>query len=138
MLNENDGDYMKKHLVFVYGTLQKDGSNDHFLEHATYIEQRCYVEGQLYDTGWGYPALVLDKESWVIGELYEISTSELEQLDELEDFVENRADNLYDRISVTVHTTNSKVEAFVYMMRIKKSHFVSILENDWIKYIHNH
>ncbi|MBN3554488.1 gamma-glutamylcyclotransferase [Fictibacillus nanhaiensis] len=126
---------MKKHLVFVYGTLRKDGSNAHFLQHVIYIEHRCYAEGQLYDTGWGYPALILEKDKWVTGELYEVTTEELKQLDELEDFVENRADNLYDRISAKVHTTNGKEEAFVYVMRIKESHFVPLVENDWIRYL---
>ncbi|MED1864927.1 gamma-glutamylcyclotransferase [Fictibacillus nanhaiensis] len=126
---------MKNHLVFVYGTLRKGGSNTSLLKHAKYIEHRCYTEGQLYDTGLGYPALVPEKDKWVTGELYEVSTSELEQLDELEDFVENRADNLYERNLAMVHTTNGIEEAFVYVMRIKKSHFILIVENDWITYL---
>ncbi len=130
-----EGEFMKKHLVFVYGTLRKGGSNAHFLQNAKCIEHGCYTEGQLYDTGLGYPALVPEKDKWVTGELYEVSTRELEQLDELEDFVENRADNLYDRVRVKVNTTNIIEEAFVYVMRIKKSHYVSIVENDWLKYL---
>lgn len=126
---------MKKQLVFVYGTLRKEGSNAHYLQNAKYIEHRCYAEGQLYDTGWGYPALILEKDKWVTGELYEVTTEELKQLDELEDFVENRAGNLYDRITVMIHTASGKEEAIMYVMRNKKNHFISIVENDWIRYL---
>ena len=126
---------MKKQLLFVYGTLRKEGSNAHYLQNAKYIEHSCYAEGQLYDTGWGYPALILEKDKWVTGELYEVTTEELKQIDELEDYVENRADNLYDRITVMIHTTSGKEEAIMYVMINKKKHFESIIENDWIKYL---
>ncbi|MGM0806187.1 MAG: gamma-glutamylcyclotransferase family protein [Bacillota bacterium] len=127
---------MKKQLVFVYGTLRKEGSNAHYLQNATYIEHRCYAEGQLYDTGCGYPALVLEKNKWVTGELYEVTTEELKRLDELEDFVENRADNLYDRIVVKIKTSVGDIEAIMYVMNAITNDFISIEENDWIKYLH--
>jgi gamma-glutamylcyclotransferase (GGCT)/AIG2-like uncharacterized protein YtfP len=131
-LYEKEGEFMK---LFVYGTLRKEGSNAHYLQNAKYIEHSCYAEGQLYDTGCGYPALILEKDKWVTGELYEVTKEELKQIDELEDFVENRADNLYDRITVRIHTTSGKEEAIMYVMRNKKNHFISIVENDWIKYL---
>ncbi|MBH0170017.1 gamma-glutamylcyclotransferase family protein [Fictibacillus sp. 18YEL24] len=127
---------MKKQLVFVYGTLRKEGSNAHYLQNATYIEHRCYAEGQLYDTGCGYPALVLEKNKWVTGELYEVTTEELKRLDELEDFVENRADNLYDRIVVKIKTSVGDIEAIMYVMNAITNDFISIEDNDWIKYLH--
>ncbi|MGA4720969.1 gamma-glutamylcyclotransferase family protein [Fictibacillus nanhaiensis] len=127
---------MKKQLVFVYGTLRKEGSNAHYLLNAKYIEHSCYAEGQLYDTGCGYPALVLEKDKWVTGELYEVTTEELKRLDELEDFIENRANNLYDRIVARIKTSAGDIEALVYVMNTKANHFISIEDNDWIKYLH--
>ena len=126
---------MKKQLVFVYGTLRKEGSNAHFLKNATYIEHRCYAEGQLYDTGLGYPALILEEDKWVTGELYEVTKEELKRLDELEDFVENRANNLYDRIVAKIKTSVGDKEALMYVMNTKANDFISIEENDWIKYL---
>ncbi|MDM5317473.1 gamma-glutamylcyclotransferase family protein [Fictibacillus sp. b24] len=125
---------MAKHLVFVYGTLRKGGSNDHFLNKAVYIEEKCFAEGQLYDTGFGYPALVVESGKWVTGELYKVTSDDLKRLDRLEDFEENGTNNLYDRIIATIRTTVGEIEALLYIMKKKEKHFLPIPENDWLKY----
>lgn len=126
---------MAKHLVFVYGTLRKGGSNDHYLQKAVCVEEKCFTEGQLYDTGWGYPALVIESGKWVTGELYEVTPHELKGLDQLEDFEENRTNNLYNRIVATIRTTARETEALLYIMKKKEKHFLPIEENDWLLYL---
>ncbi|MFG6496430.1 gamma-glutamylcyclotransferase [Fictibacillus sp. UD] len=126
---------MEKHLVFVYGTLRKGGSNDHYLEKAVCVEEKCYTEGQLYDTGWGYPALVVESGKWVTGELYEITHDELKHLDRLEDYEESGTNNLYDRIVAKIRTPDGELEALLYIMKKKEKHFLPIPENDWLKYL---
>src|SRR5882762_9539596 len=76
---------MNKHLVFVYGTLRRDGAgalsirfpNSQFVADAK-------VSGSLYDLG-AYPGLLLNESSsWVIGEVYEVDDQTLNELDDFE------------------------------------------------------
>lgn len=126
---------MEKLLVFVYGTLRKGGSNDHYLNKAVCVEKKCFTEGQLYDTGSGYPALIVEGGKWVTGELYEVTPDELTQLDRLEDYEENGSNNLYDRIIAKIRTSEGEIDALVYIMKEKEKHFLTITENDWLKYL---
>jgi gamma-glutamylcyclotransferase (GGCT)/AIG2-like uncharacterized protein YtfP len=129
---------MNKHLVFVYGTLRKGESNDHYLNQANCIEKNCFIEGTLFDTNWGYPALLQTRGKVpVAGELYEVTEEELKELDLLEDYMENGNNNLYDRIIATIQTSNGEREAIVYVMNEAKEHFIPIKENDWVLYRKN-
>jgi gamma-glutamylcyclotransferase (GGCT)/AIG2-like uncharacterized protein YtfP len=124
---------MKNYLVFVYGTLRKGEKYAHYLEKAECIELNCTINGQLYDTGWGYPALIEEKgEQLVNGELYRVSAEQLKSLDRLEDYEENGTSNLYERIITTVSTESGEQEAIVYVMKVKRDHFTKIENNDWI------
>jgi len=76
---------MKKHLVFVYGTLRRGGAramsirfpNSKFIADAK-------VSGSLYDLG-AYPGLLLNESnSLVIGEVYEVDDETLNKLDDFE------------------------------------------------------
>lgn len=126
---------MKDHLVFVYGTLRKGEKYAYFLNGAECLELNCTIEGQLYDTGSGYPALLEEKgELPVIGELYKITSAQLKELDKLEGYEENGKDNLYKRIMTKVKTKNEITEAIVYVMPERKDHFVFITDNDWVNY----
>ncbi|MEM1173419.1 MAG: gamma-glutamylcyclotransferase family protein [Pseudomonadota bacterium] len=50
--------------LFVYGTLQPGGPNEHVLSHVNGTWQPASVAGRLAQQGWGadlgYPALILD------------------------------------------------------------------------------
>lgn len=116
------------HYVFVYGTLRKGESNDHFLTGATCITDFCWTKGELYDTGRGYPALKDHPSAKVIGELYEVTDVEIELLDELEGYIEGAENNLYERQKKTVYSSFDAQEVFVY---IGNSH---LFENSqWIE-----
>jgi gamma-glutamylcyclotransferase (GGCT)/AIG2-like uncharacterized protein YtfP len=124
---------MNHHLVFVYGTLKKGEKYSYYLNKAECLDENCTIEGQLYDTGWGYPALVCESsEIPVKGELYRVTAEQLIELDKLEDYEENGTNNLYERITAKVETENGQQEAIVYVMTSIKDHFKRIEGNDWM------
>lgn len=72
-------------LVFVYGTLRDGEPNHSLLASARYIGVvRTAPRYTLVDMG-SYPALVAGGLSQVVGELYELDTGTLEEVDEYED-----------------------------------------------------
>ncbi|WP_379969337.1 gamma-glutamylcyclotransferase [Ectobacillus sp. sgz5001026] len=101
--------------MFVYGTLRKGEENHHFLLGAKLISQQCWIYGEMYDTGFGYPAIVEHPFQKVYGELYTITNEQLKLIDELEDYVEGRKDNLYERMTKKVYTDNGSCESLVYV-----------------------
>lgn len=124
--------------VFVYGTLRRHEDNAHYLQKAERLAEQCWTAGRLYDTGVGYPALVPSEKEWVYGELYRVSRWELALLDELEDyFGPGRSDNLYERVTRTVHTDRGTVKAYVYMWARGKDGLNGwIRSGDWKVYRH--
>ncbi|MDT8860654.1 gamma-glutamylcyclotransferase [Alkalihalobacillus sp. MEB130] len=126
----------KKHRVFVYGTLRKGGANDHYLNGATCICERCWVYGALHDTSFGYPVLKETEQRRIIGELYEVSNEQLAQLDVLEDFIATRESNEYERVVRTVFTEKSESEAFFYIAGKRLEQVDRLIkENDWLAYL---
>lgn len=102
--------------LFVYGTLREGGCNGFYLNGSISIFKQCWIDGSLYDTGNGYPALVKDKSAnHVFGELYDVTAAQLKKVDQLEGYVEKDPDNLYERAYVTViNDKGEKDEAFTY------------------------
>ena len=85
-----------RHLVFVYGTLKRGGSNHHFLAGQRFLGRARTAPGfTLYSLG-EYPGLVerADDRDGVAGELWEVDSSALRRLDQLEGV----AEGLYARI----------------------------------------
>ena len=119
------------HKVFVYGTLLKGERNAHFLKNATCIAERCWTLGKLYDTGYGYPAIKCSDEDRVYGELYEVSDSELIELDRLEDYKKGDKDNLYNRVVQPVKTGEGITSAYVYIAARKDLLNRRITSGDW-------
>ncbi len=76
---------MKKHLIFVYGSLRSGGAgamSARFPDAKFVADAR--VSGTLYDLG-PYPGLLVnDSNSAVIGEVYEVDDELLKALDEFE------------------------------------------------------
>jgi len=72
--------------IFVYGTLKRGRSNHHWLAGQRFIAQaRTKPIYRLYDMG-GYPGMIRDAKGVAIeGEIWEVDTSGLARLDELED-----------------------------------------------------
>lgn len=71
--------------IVCYGTLMTGECNHHYCRHAVSIK-RCTFKGTLYDTGLGYPAVQLNGESDVCGELIEVPAADWTDIDVLEDY----------------------------------------------------
>jgi gamma-glutamylcyclotransferase (GGCT)/AIG2-like uncharacterized protein YtfP len=122
-------------LLFVYGTLRKEGTNHHFLESANLIEPLCWVFGQMFDTGLGYPVIKEGSERKVVGELYEITESELQKVDQLEDYSPHNETNEYVRLIGQVFTANKCYEAYFYVAGDQLQNCQNLVEeDDWISH----
>ncbi|MBW0148974.1 gamma-glutamylcyclotransferase family protein [Marinobacter arenosus] len=74
-----------KHLVAVYGTLKRGGSNSQWLRGATYLGEDSLPGLTLYDLG-PYPGAVVRASKGVLVEVYAIDDRTLADLDILEDY----------------------------------------------------
>lgn len=123
-------------LVFVYGTLRRFQSNSHLLDDAVLVASQCWTRGQLFDSSYGYPYMVQSDSGRVYGELYQIDSSQLKKLDELEDYKGPGQDNLYDRVQQTINTDNGTKQAFVYVLaNSRQIEKISLINGgDWSVY----
>lgn len=101
--------------VFVYGTLRQHESNHSLLKNARCVSRQCWTNGILYDTGFGYPALLTSANNRVYGEVYEVSDQQLKSLDVLEGYEGKGKENLYERTTQVVHTDFDTIKAYVYV-----------------------
>lgn len=124
----------KGHLVFAYGTLRKHQYYHGLLEGSERLAEQCWTAGRLYDTGYGYPALVEDDEGRVYGEVYRVTDEVLARLDELEGYFGPGRKNEYDRVIHTVHGDKGTWKAYVYVYGRLQKHMPEIAEGDWSVY----
>jgi gamma-glutamylcyclotransferase (GGCT)/AIG2-like uncharacterized protein YtfP len=118
------------HLVFVYGTLRRDGAramsirfpNSKFVADAK-------VSGSLYDLG-EYPGLILcESNSLVIGEVYEVDDEVLNELDDFE------ASSHYWRKQAEVSLGAQRTLCWTYEPNLESySPRTLITSGDWIEY----
>ena len=118
-------------LVFVYGTLRQNESNHAFMDGAELVSEQAYIYGQLWDTGLGYPAVVLSQQSRVYGELYCVNTEQLQQLDVLEGYYGPEGPNDYERVKQTVYTPVQIYIAYVYIYDQPPVGGVCLQSGDW-------
>lgn len=106
--------------VFIYGSLQPGGPNEHVLANVCGCWEAAVVKGRLVNAGWGaslgYPGLVLDDcEQEVHGQV--LTSSELgtkwAELDQLEG-------DEYVRTKLSAILGNGdKVSAYAYVLKEK-------------------
>lgn len=120
--------------VFVYGTLRKNEGNHGLLKNALLIAEQAWIYGELFDTGLGYPAMKRSDQKKVYGELYEVDEAILSVLDRLEDYEENREDNLYDRIKTQIYMDKGEFSAYVYIAKQEGLCKEPIPHGDWKLY----
>lgn len=118
-------DAARPHLVFVYGTLKRGGSNHALLAGQTLAGPARLAAGHaLYSLG-EYPGLVADPASRdrVTGEIWAVDAAALARLDELEGL----AEGLYARVpavldewpdALTADARFAAVEVYVYLRDI--------------------
>ena len=94
---------------------------------STFIDE-ARVHGRLYDFG-DYPGLLLESDSLVVGEVYEIDEEILNGLDEIE------TESHYLRKQVDLSVGGSRVTSWVYVFDPEfYSRRVLIESGDWIEY----
>ena len=103
---------------FVYGTLQKGMYNQNFLPEETVISRRdASIKGSLFWVKNGnYPALLLEGDTVVKGEIVEVKDEFLKE-------VLKRCDNLeghpciYERKVVTIEIDGQKEQCYTYIFK---------------------
>lgn len=83
---ESDSSRPARHLLFVYGTLKRGGSNHGWMEGQTFLGEAITAPGvTLYSLG-DYPGLVVEPadRDGVSGELWAVDDAALARLDEFE------------------------------------------------------
>jgi gamma-glutamylcyclotransferase (GGCT)/AIG2-like uncharacterized protein YtfP len=121
---------MSKHLVFVYGTLRRNGAHPMSIRfpRSKFIAD-AKVTGSLYDLG-AYPGLLLNEaNSLVTGEVYEVEDETLNELDAFE------ASSNYRRKQVEISLGAHRRACWIYE---PDPEFYSprtlITSGDWIEY----
>lgn len=105
--------------LFVYGSLQPGGSNEHILADIKGEWKPGFVKGKLLKKGWGsaigYPGLILDEtEGKVSG--YVFSS---EALSDKWDYLDMFEGEEYERKVTTVYLNDGEqVKAYVYVVRM--------------------
>ncbi|MBX0356299.1 gamma-glutamylcyclotransferase [Halobacillus sp. Nhm2S1] len=124
--------------VFVYGSLCKNLENHHYMKKATCLSEQAFVKGRLYSGHSYYPLLMKGEQDVTYGELYDIPSSLLEELDELEGYSEEIEEPYFVREVCEVFTPHGVTEAFVYYWP-RKAQGVMVHNNDWKvhRYIQN-
>jgi gamma-glutamylcyclotransferase (GGCT)/AIG2-like uncharacterized protein YtfP/cation transport regulator ChaC len=117
--------------VFVYGTLRQNEPNHDFMEGAELVSEPASLSGQLWDTRFGYPAVVLYQQSTVYGELYRITAELLQRLDVLEGYYGPEGPNHYERVEQTVFNADKSYSAYIYISPESPAHGVCLKSGDW-------
>lgn len=106
--------------LFIYGSLQPGGTNEHVLAPLEGKWEPATIKGRLVEEGWGaalgYPGLVLDSDGELVaGQLFTSPalTDIWQELDEFEG-------DQYARVTAPVSLENgTRVDAFVYVLQDK-------------------
>lgn len=96
------------------------------------MARQSWVYGQLYDTGYGFPAMIQGYSERVYGELYEITDDVLGHIDVLEGYEGPNQNNHYDRIEQTVYTDQGQHLAYTYVYSYEQTSLLEkIILGDW-------
>lgn len=112
------------HRVFVYGTLRGGGSN-HFRMAGGLFLMRATVKGRLFRIDW-YPGLVLGGGGTTLGEVFEVTTEILRELDEFEG-------SEYRRVLTDVSHGEMTIRAWVWEWLGPVDEARHIASGDWLE-----
>ena len=99
---------MKNNYVFTYGTLLKGERNHHLINDDDFVSEGMIKNYKMFNLGT-YPGIE-SGDGIVLGELYLVDDNTLKMLDDLEE-----AGFLYLRKTTMVYTSETKLEAYVYV-----------------------
>ncbi|QHE52425.1 gamma-glutamylcyclotransferase [Pontibacillus sp. HMF3514] len=94
--------------VFVYGTLRSGQPNAYLLKEAKLRYQNAWTYGILYSTDQYYPILIQSSTDKVYGDVYEVTSTQLGLLDELEGYHGANKANLYNRYKQCIYTAEER------------------------------
>lgn len=125
--------------LFAYGTLRREGGvpEGRSILGGDGPIGRGSIQGALYQVeGESYPAL---KDSWteddvVVGELFTVTSDQLERLDEYEDHGKMPTDLFVRRMREIRLDDGTATSAWVYLWNGKSSVLTRIQSGDWVKY----
>jgi gamma-glutamylcyclotransferase (GGCT)/AIG2-like uncharacterized protein YtfP len=135
------------HPFFVYGTLKPGEPNyARFLAGHTASEEPASLAGAALFTPGPYPFMVTEPDlaapdERVLGSLISVADEDypaiLAQLDSLEGYAEGGADNMYERLLVTVETAGGQRLAWLYvagayaLAQIRAGELRRVAGGDW-------
>ena len=112
--------------IFVYGSLKRGYHNhDYFCQNMINCIQGTVI-GQLYDTGYGFPALDLNGNNVIYGQLITIPQCDLPAFDRLQG-----VPHLYQRSKINVKIKDQTKQAFVYHIDCKYRNFKIVSSGKW-------
>lgn len=132
--------------LFVYGTLRKGRYNyDIYLKDNSTFLQEAYIKGTLYTLkGKVYPAIV-EGDSMVLGEIFEVDQETFNRMDEMEGYVPGRFDNEYDKVETDILDAQGNVIDClpVYWYNLKPENQKALLDqviesSDYVAYMQDH
>ncbi len=141
MLNKEEN--LKNHFtVFTYGTLMKNFEGyDKFMRHCRFIG-KGYINGFLYHTFSGYPAVIPDEENGekVFGELYEVDTDTMKEIRRYEGV--NSFLTCYEERTVNVTFDGKKAGARAFTVTASREFLVKLTSRlvkygDWRHFLNN-
>ncbi|MEG0549014.1 MAG: gamma-glutamylcyclotransferase family protein [Coprobacillus sp.] len=131
--------------IFVYGTLRKGMYNyDLYLKKENSFLQYAYVKGTLYTIqSKKYPALLLEGDSMIIGEIHEVNQDVLQRVDEMEEyFGDGCIDNEYNKVICDIYDDKQividRLPVYVYNTNnVEKAKLLGeeIVSHDYVQYI---
>ena len=121
-----------KYPVFVYGSLRQGASNAWRMNDSLFVS-RATVGGTWVKVDW-YPGLVLDGESQVLGDVYQVNDKVLAELDAFEGI--EAADGTqaeYRRVKSQVLLDNGEfLDCLVYEWLLGLEGYQKIETGDWL------
>ena len=116
-----------EHKVFVYGTLLTGERNAHWAHGAR--RWPAWTHGTIYDTGYGFPAIVRKGSKRILGEVLTCNEEQFASMDSLEGYP-----RLYRREQIDVFTQGGgRVRAWVYIMNHLPENAKEIVSGSWRK-----
>lgn len=112
--------------VLVYGSLRKGFGNHYLLENSRFLgEVKTGPHYTMYSFG-GFPALSLNGDTTIVGEVYEVDEETMARLDRLEGYP-----NFYDRVLIPTEYG----EAWMYFIHDIDREALPVVESgDWKEY----
>ena len=118
-------------LLFVYGALRKGASNDWRMKGARWLGA-AGVPGTLVKIDW-YPGLVLEGETPVKGEVYEVGPELLKELDEFEGIgLDDDCNGEYHRIRAEVNLGGELTTVWIYEWLKGIEDYEVVASGDWL------